>query len=347
VWATSAGTLIPVQPGRVVAVAVVLAAGLAACGGGGSDSAATSSTDATTTTTVAPTTTTSAAVTTLEVTTAPWSLPAPVSREVALTDGTALHVLGGQDAAHSSSAAVNRIDPATGVATSIGTLAPAVHDAAGVRLGADDVVIAGGSPPARATVQAFSGTGAARTIGQLPAPRTDHGTALIGTTVYVLGGADTAETPVGEVLASGDGVTWRAAGTLAEPVRYPALAVVGNAIYLFGGVGPAHHDSTSVQRYDPATGTTQVVAKLPAPLSHASAVVLGGSVFVLGGFVSDQPSTQILRFDPATAGVTTAGALAASLTDGAAVVIGDRGYLVGGEGPGRATTASVEILRAH
>jgi hypothetical protein len=39
--------------------------------------------------------------------------------------------------------------------------------------------------------------------------------------------------------------------------------------------------------------------------------------------------------------------LAASLTDGAAVVIGDRGYLVGGEGPGRATTASVEILRAH
>jgi len=333
-----------VRRNRRVATGTLLIV-LTACGGGGTPSGSTSTSVSAPTTSAARTATTSAAAKTLDVTPATWQLPAPVSREVGLTDGTALLVFGGQDARHNSTAAAYRVDPTTGATSPIGVLDPPVHDAAGVRLGGRDIVIAGGSPPARATVQALSGSGAALPLGQLPAPRTDHVAALVDTTIYVLGGADVAEAPLTGVLASTDGVTWRAAGNLAEPVRYPAVAVVNRAIYLFGGVGPGHHDSTAVQRYDPATGTTQVVAQLPAPVSHASATLLGGVVFLLGGFVADQPSPQILRFDPATGTVTAAGTLPAPLTDGAAVVIGSQGYLIGGEGPGRTTTSSVEILR--
>ena len=75
------------------------------------------------------------------------------------------------------------------------------------------------------------------------------------------------------------------------------------------------------------------MARLPATLSHASAVVLGGQVYLLGGYVDDTRLTdQILRFDPATGTTTVAGTLPAPVSDAATVVVDGRGYLVGGQG---------------
>ena len=40
-------------------------------------------------------------------------------------------------------------------------------------------------------------------------------------------------------------------GTLSQPARYPALAVVNGSIYLFGGVTSAGgSDTTAIQRYN-------------------------------------------------------------------------------------------------
>lgn len=331
-----------------LACAVALVAALAACGGGGGGQLATSG-SATTTTALLTTTpaTTPVPALQLEITTTPWRLPAPTSRAVLLDDGPTLVLLGGQDARHVSIAAAYTIDPATGTATSIGTLDPAVHDAAGARVNAQNVVIAGGTPPARATVQVIGAGQPTRTIGQLPAPRTDHVAALVSGTVYVLGGADPGGSPLASIVASDDGASWRDAGTLSEAVRYPAAAAVGDAVYLFGGVGTGSAGTTAIQRFDPRAQTTRVVAQLPAPLSHAVAVVLGGVIWVLGGFVSDVPSTQVLRFDPATNQVTSAGTLPAAITDAAGVATSTTtAYVVGGEGPGRSTTAAVLLLTA-
>jgi hypothetical protein len=238
------------------------------------------------------------------------------------------------------------IDPKTGAVSPLGGLSPAVHDAAGARLGNEDLVIAGGTPPPRSTVQVVQPTGPAQPRGQLPAARTDHVAATIGKKIYVLGGAQDEGLPVATVFASDDaGATWRDAGTLAQPVRYPALAIVNGAIYLFGGVTTANGtDTSAIQRYDPKTETTRVVGEVPAPLSHASAVVFGHVAFVLGGYVNNTPSTQILRFNASSKALTDGGALPAPLTDAAITVISGTGYLVGGEGPGRATTANVETL---
>jgi hypothetical protein len=325
-------------PPRLVAlvVAVLVTAG---CGPGASSSSTNAPASPTTTTAAAPS---------LSVSLAGWKLPAPLSREVVLTDGQGLLVFGGQDAAHNSVATSTRFDARTGAATPLANLSPAVHDAAGVRAGNDNVIIAGGTPPPRATVQVVPATGAAQTRGQLPENRTDHVAAMIGNTTYVFGGAQDEGLPVASVFASTDGgATWRDGGTLAHPVRYPALAVAGGAVYLFGGVTTAAGtDSNAVQRYDPQTHATSVVALLPTPLSHASAVAFDKVIYVLGGFVNNTvPSAQIIRFDTRTNTVSNAGNLPSPLTDGAAIVVGDVGYLVGGEGPGRATTANVEVLK--
>lgn len=333
-----------------VAGAAAIALVLAACGGGdGQD------TERSTTTTVAvppsapapPTTV--APASRLDIEAASWQLPAPTSRLVLLADGGELVVLGGQDAAHASVADVFRIDPTTGTASPASPLDPAVHDAAGAQLGDQSLVIAGGTPPARATVQVVTAGEPSHAVGELPAPRTDHVAALVDGTVYVLGGADAAEVTLGSVVASADdGIAWSEAGTLVEAVRYPAVATADGAVYLFGGARDTTPDSTAVQRYDPASGTTQIVAQLPEPLSHASAVAVGGQIWVLGGFVDDAPAAQILRFDPASNTLTPAGSLPGAVTDAAVVATGPAtGYLVGGEGPGRATTAAVLVLSAR
>ena len=189
-----------------------------------------------------------------------------------------------------------------------------MHDSAGAYLGGRFLVVGGGdgTPPQRSTVQAVAGSGGTSvTVGNLVMPRADLGAALVNGTVYALGGGLEATTLYTSVEASSDGgATWRAAGSLAAPVRYPAVTVLNGAVYLFGGVTTAQGtDTTDVQRYDPQTGTTQIVAHLPAPLSHATAVLLGGSVYLLGGFVNNVISNQVLRVDLPAGTVTPAGAL--------------------------------------
>jgi N-acetylneuraminic acid mutarotase len=128
-------------------------------------------------------------------------------------------------------------------------------------------------------------------------------------------------------------------------VRYPAAAAAGGAIYVFGGVANASGgDTRSIQKIDPATGKTSAVGQLPAALSHANAVEVGGQVYVLGGFVNNQVSGQVLRFDPRDATVTQAGTLPAPVTDAAATTIGGTAYLVGGQGTDRAPVATVVAL---
>ena len=145
-------------------------------------------------------------------------------------------MLGGIDGSDASTGAVWRIDPSSGKASRVGDLDPPVHDAAGVRHGDDFWVIAGGTPPVRSAVQSVRIGGPTRTLGHLPQARADHVAAVVRNTTFVLGGGDEASTLVADVVASDDGVTWRSAGVLAEPVRYPAVALVGDAIYLFGGL---------------------------------------------------------------------------------------------------------------
>jgi hypothetical protein len=325
------------RPTPLVIVALVVAT-LSACGNGSGRGTASSPTPAPTTVTSAPRA--------VQVTVAPWRLPAPTSREVVLTDGTHLLVFGGQDATHTSTASTWQIDTHTGSATALAALSPAVHDAAGVRVGNDNLIIAGGTPPPRATVQAVPPTGAAQPRGQLPAARTDHVAAVLDRDIYVFGGAQDEGLPVATIFASTDtGATWKDAGSLAQPARYPAIAVINNIAYIFGGVATANgNDTTAIQRYDPHSRVTAVAAQLPAPLSHASALAFGTSVFIIGGYVNNAPSNQILRYDTTTNAITTAGVLPAALTDAAAVIIDHTGYLLGGEGPGRTTSANVEII---
>ena len=70
----------------------------------------------------------------------------------------------------------------------------------------------------------------------------------------MFGGYDGANI-VGDVLTTTDGTSFTKVGVLPVPVRYPAIAVLGHAIYLFGGVASTKGtDTAAIQRLDTATG---------------------------------------------------------------------------------------------
>jgi N-acetylneuraminic acid mutarotase len=279
---------------------------------------------------------------------ASWTLPAPVAREVVVPSGAHFTVVGGLDTGGTSTSAVTDVDPAKGATSPAGTLSLGVHDAAGVRAGRRILVFGGGTgETGTAEVQAVT-AGAGSVVGALPEPRADLVAARVGKATYVFGGAD-GDTMLPGILRTTDGVTFTQVGTLPVPVRYPAVAVVGRAIYLFGGVSdpPRGVDTPAVQRFDTRRGVVDTVAQLPTSLSHASAVVLRGRVFVLGGYVDNSRlSDQVLRFDPATGASTPVGALPAPVSDAAAVVVRGRGYLVGGQGADRKPRATVTVVTA-
>jgi N-acetylneuraminic acid mutarotase len=242
--------------------------------------------------------------------------------------GRLLVVAGGENSA-GSTATVLLLDPATGRVETIGRLVTPGHDAAGAVLPSGELVIGGGVSASVATVQRLADNGRASVVGQLPRARSDLVAASVGSAVYVLGGYD-GTTFQADILRTTDGRHFATVGTLPVPVRYPAVAVEGSTIYLFGGEqqnGP----TDVVQAVDTTSGRARVVGQLPVPLGHATALDLGGRLLVAGGRTSHRASTRIWCFDPVGRRFTAVGRLPLAMSDAGAGVAGSVGYLVGGE----------------
>ena len=309
----------------VLAIVGVLAYSLSS-GGSSSSTSATSST--TTTTSAAPTHAAGgsgkAVVLTkgpqsLEAGVAAWQLPVALSRPAVVADGSGFTVLGGLASSQASVATVYSVNPTSGSITATGTLAAAVHDAAGAVLGRSTYVLGGGSPNTVATVQSIptptpptataptkapasaaapgatttpttaaapTSPSTGTTAGQLPAPRSDLAvattTSVNGTsTAYVVGGYD-GTNYLPSVLATTDGTHYSSVANLTVPVRYPAVVAQAGLLYAFGGQTASAGTTTT------ATDDIQVIN----PATHQSRVVAhlpqplyGAAAFVLAGTI--------------------------------------------------------------
>jgi hypothetical protein len=137
------------------------------------------------------------------------------------------------------------------------------------------------------------------------------------------------------ILATTDGVSFRPVAQLAIPVRYAAVAGVGSTLWVVGGVtsitegGTAETDA--VQKVDLLSGRVTIASRLPQAMGHATALILDGHMFVMGGRSGTTPSAVIYRLDPASGTLEAAGQLPGPVSDAGSVVVGDVGYLVGGE----------------
>ena len=278
----------------------------------------------------------------------PWKLAAPLSREVVLrTRGSHdLLVVGGLGATGSSADGVYSLNVQTGKLSLRGSLPRPTHDAAGVRLGAEALVLGGGTAVPVATSQRITPAGQASLAAALPEPRADAAAVTIGDTAYIVGGYD-GRAMDNEVLATRNGKSYRPVAVLAVPVRYPAVAALHGRIYVFGGATRAGRPVDTVQVIDLRTQTVRAVGRLPVPLSGAAAGVLGKTIYLAGGmagFAAPAPTTAILAFDPAHRSFLRAGSLQVAVANAGAVVSDDRLWIVGGEIAAGRVSADVEML---
>ncbi len=298
----------------------------------------------------------------------PWTLQAPISREVVLGgSGSQVELVGGLEQNGTSSAGVFNLDTSTGALTYQTQLPVGVHDASGAEISGNYFIFGGGSPNTVNSDYELSSGGqstsssvlsplAATSVGTIPQPRSDSVAVSVNGRVFVVGGYD-GTNPDSQVLVTSDGKNFSNFTNLAVPVRYPAVASSGSSIYVFGGQlvgGTSNGQPTSqIQRIDLATRKVQVVGNLPYPLQGASAFDLGGNIYVAGGSSSATPTssqtssgcsicvaqtvagqtteTAIYAFDSQNNTVENAGTLAKPVAFGGSVVVNGRGWIVGGE----------------
>jgi outer membrane protein assembly factor BamB len=161
--------------------------------------------------------------------------------------------------------------------------------------------------------------------------------------VYVVGGYD-GKTLAPEVSSTTDGRSYRPVAALPVPVRYPALAVLGSQIYVFGGLLANGRPNNSVQLVDPAGRTARVVGHLPKALDGAAAGVLGGTVYLAGGNNGRGATSGIYAFQPGNAKFLRAGTLRVPTAYAGAAVSDGRLWIVGGESSGGRPTANVQMV---
>jgi hypothetical protein len=248
---------------------------------------------------------------------------------VVFATGNGFIVAGGLTAADTTTAAIIAVDVRRHVASPAGFLKVPVHDAAGSVVAGRDLVFGGGSASVDSVVQDVTPGSEPRVVSRLPQPRADLVAVSDGVTSYIVGGYDGVHGSA-TVLATRNSRTYTTVGLLPIPVRYPAIAITAEALWVFGGESDGRAIS-DVQRIDVRTGRAVRVGQLPHPLAHAAAFALAGSVFLAGGRVRSATTNEVLRFDPESMSFTAAGHLPAARSDFAAVVVDGVGYLVGGE----------------
>jgi N-acetylneuraminic acid mutarotase len=252
-------------------------------------------------------------------------------------------VIGGADRADVSTDKVLALDPRSGKVSPAGTLFEPMHDAAATALGGQTLVFGGGASTTFDAVQQLSPGGSAHQIGHLPAALSDLSAVSIGGTAYVLGGYD-GQRPSASVFRTSDGRSFTTVASLPTAVRYTAVAALGSRIYAFGGELSTGADTDTIQEYDTGTGRASVVGRLPEAVSHASAMVLNGFIYLLGGRRNGAASDRVLRFDPSHHVMFPAGRLPAPVFDAAAGTAAGVGYLAGGIGAQGTSVDSVVAL---
>ena len=256
-------------------------------------------------------------------------LPVALSRVVAIPLNGNVVIAGGLDSHDVTTSQTLIFDPGSTSIRAAGHLPIAVHDAGAGVVGGTGLVLGGGSAASSSAVQSVHADGTAVIVGRLPQVRSDDSVAVAGDELYVIGGYDgNRELPA--VLATTDGVTFRAVGELGETVRYGAAYASLKAVWIFGGEHQGQPIS-DIQRVDVGTGVSTVVGKLPHPLAHASVAILDGQVLILGGSNGHVPQDTVFAFDPDNGSVRLVGTLPEAVSDMATAVVGNTVYVMGGD----------------
>lgn len=137
-------------------------------------------------------------------------------------------------------------------------------------------------------------------------------------------------------------------GVKASPIRRfeSPSAVVDGRVYVFGGwywdsAAGILRASQRVDAYDPASNAWSTKASMPVKLTHQAVVVDGRTIYMIGGFIGDDPGVatdNIWKYDTSANKWSVANfELPAARASGGAVIVGRRLHWFGGSTADRVT----------
>jgi hypothetical protein len=119
-------------------------------------------------------------------------------------------------------------------------------------------------------------------IAHLPVAVRYPAVAVLGTTIYVIGGdAATGPTTTIQSVNIANGIT-KVVAQLPQPIVEASAFAIGNNVFVAGGITGSVYRA-EVDRIDLASGGLTPVATLPGPLADTAAASLGGTVYLAGG----------------------------------------------------------------
>jgi N-acetylneuraminic acid mutarotase len=159
--------------------------------------------------------------------------------------------------------------------------------------------------------------------------------------------------------------SWKALAPVPTRRGSPVAVTAGDRIYVIGGSTPGPKDTAvplpglhwslgTVEEYDPATNTWHQRSAMPTPRNHATAGLVNGKIYVIGGRVGAAGITAasntnvVEEYDPGTdswGGVRARMPTARSAM--ASGVYGGRIYVTGGEFQDSQMMATFRALEAY
>lgn len=111
------------------------------------------------------------------------------------------------------------------------------------------------------------------------------GTGVVGTRIYVVGGATASGNITTNQVYNTSNNTWSTEAALPTALAGSSAAVVKNILYIFGGYSGSTAGTAvdSVYAYDPTTNAWTAEASMPTARGSSTAVVDGTTVYVIGG----------------------------------------------------------------
>ncbi len=192
----------------------------------------------------------------------------------------------------------------------------------------------------------------------LPAARTDGVGAVLGQVYVFAGGSDgtkaTTDTYLSKTVGTGNFDKWTQGPALPEARADAASAVIGNTLFVIGGLGPDGKPTNTIYALTVANdGTVRdwkpLATTLPEARAGASAVAVSDGLVVMGGVDSSGTPTRTVWKTQVDAANLTAkpwtdqAPLVEPNADGFAAHVGEWIYLIGGKSDTAPAVATVQL----
>ncbi|MGB3294527.1 MAG: kelch repeat-containing protein [Phormidesmis sp.] len=223
-----------------------------------------------------------------------------------------------------------------------------------ILMGPDGSIFVGEFNGGKVTILESIGTWR-KDLPSVPAPLAilDAGSTTLDGKLYMVGGkTQNAHVSSVYVYDPGDSIDatddiWSAAPNLpGVAVENPAVVSLDGQIYAFGGsTGPFSGAVSNAAVFDPLTSSWMALADMPTARGGATAQVVDGNIYVIGGLAEDGSSLSTVEiFDPVTGQWAGGSSLQTARDNPGSAVIDDLLYVFGGRTRNVSDTlASLEI----